>query len=129
MKAVKGRRKKKVAVRVAKPVNRVVTTSPEKLKGALPKRDKCLMDGERLCLVNGRKHPEGGNFVCDKAGRSRGLCVNHYNMLCRLVRRKETTWKAQEKKGLAYPAGRRVASEGTMLFLDKGGKRKKKNKK
>lgn len=116
MKAVKERSKKKL--RVAKPVNRVVETSPEKLKKALPKRP--------TCRVNGKKHPTGGVFTCDKEGRSRGLCVNHYNMLCRLVRRKETTWKEQEKRGLALPAGQRVASEGAMLFL--GGKKTKHKK-
>lgn len=130
MPAVKTKPKmKKPVVRIAKPVNRVVTTSPAKLKAALPKRPKCRTDGKTIVLDDEDGKPRKIKFVCTNPGRSRGLCVNHYNMLCRLVRRGDTTWEEQEKRGLVLPAGKHVVrSEGALLFLSSKKKTAKKKK-
>lgn len=97
--------------------------SSEELKASLPKRP--------LCRVNDWKPTkERPKIECPKEGRSRGLCVNHYNMICRLVRLEETTWEEQEALGNVLPAGRNHFSEGRALFLppDKVSEKKSKKK-
>lgn len=88
--------------------------TPEELKRALPKRPKCLVSQR-----------EDG--FCDRDGRSRGLCVNHYNQVCRLVRLGQTTWDEQERLGhVLVPNKGRIPSEGTTLFLATKKRRKAK---
>ncbi len=51
-------------------------------------KNKCLIDG------------------CDEIQNTRGMCNLDYQLACRIIKEKKTTWEELEEKGMAKPLKR-----------------------
>ena len=63
---------------------------------------------EMICLL-----PE-----CERSVYARGICISHYNTVCRLVKSERATWEGLEEKGKVLPKkGAQGSRDGSVSWF------------